>query len=178
MSDSKSDSPRDSARVIAGWMIALLWVLVLGGGTWLAQGWLDERRDARAPRTSSDEQGRQTLMLSADRYGQYQLVGGANQHTVNFLVDTGASGISIPQQVASRLQLQRGRPFQVMTANGSVRVYSTRLDSLSIGPFMQRDVRAHINPAMDGDTALLGMEFLRHYDLLQRDGVLTITRPQ
>jgi aspartyl protease family protein len=117
------------------------------------------------------------VILTADRYGQYALTGGANGVPVNFLIDTGASGISIPGSIASELGLRRGRPFEVMTANGIARVYATTLESLTIGPFTQEDVRAHINPSMDGDLALLGMEFLRHYDLLQRNGTLTINPP-
>ena len=96
---------------------------------------------------------------------------------MTFLVDTGASGISIPDAVARRLNLQRGRSFDVLTANGNARVFATRLDSLAIGPFGQRNVRAHINPSMSGETALLGMEFLRHYNLTQRGGELTISLP-
>lgn len=158
-------------------MIALLWVLVLGGGTWLAQGWLDGRQAARAPKWSSDAEGRPSLTLKADRYGQYSVEGSANRRTVRFLIDTGASGISIPGAVARQLDLRRGRAFDVMTANGTTRVYRTQLDSLDIGPFSQRNVTAHINPSMDGDTALLGMDFLRRYDMLHRQGELTISQP-
>ncbi len=163
---------------MAGVMIALLWVLVLGGGTWLAQGWLDARKADRAPHWSSDASGRQTLTLEADRYGQFALNGSANDEEVLFLIDTGASGISIPGVVARTMNLPQGRPFDVMTANGSTRVYQTQLDKLTIGPFTQYNVTAHINPGLEGDTALLGMNFLRHYELLHRRGKLTISLPE
>ncbi len=177
MSDTEADSTHDSGKTIAGWMIALLWVLVLGGGSWLAQRWIDNRRIANAPEWVSVGSGNQALLLKSDRFGQYQLEGLANDQSVTFLVDTGASGISIPDSVARRMGLVRGRAFDVLTANGTAQVFTTRLESLSIGPFTQRNVRAHINPSMDGETALLGMEFLRHYDLTQRGGELTISSP-
>lgn len=177
MSDTKGDSTHDSGKTIAGWMIALLWILVLGGGSLLAQRWIDKQRVANAPEWVSNESGSPALLLKSDRFGQYQVDGLANGESVTFLVDTGASGISIPAAVAHQLGLQRGRAFDVLTANGTARVYSTRLDSLAIGPFSQRNVRAHINPSMSGETALLGMEFLRHYNLTQRGGELTISLP-
>jgi len=177
MSDTKPDSTHDSGKTIAGWMIALLWILLLGGGSWLAQRWIDNRRMDNAPVWVAGESGGQALLLKSDRFGQYQLEGLANGQSVTFLVDTGASGISIPDAVARQLRLKRGGSFDVLTANGTARVFTTRLDSLAIGPFTQQDVRAHINPSMEGETALLGMEFLRHYNLTQRAGELTISSP-
>jgi len=177
MSDSKPESIQDNSRRIAGVMITLLWLLVLGGGTWLAQGWLDARQAAKAPEWSSDDQGQPTLILKADRYGQFAVDGSANEQKIHFLIDTGASGISIPSSVAEQLNLSRGGAFEVRTANGTGRVFRTRLDKLSIGPFTQYNVTAHINPGMEGDTALLGMNFLRHYELLHRQGELTISSP-
>ncbi|ASJ71716.1 retropepsin-like aspartic protease family protein [Granulosicoccus antarcticus] len=177
MSDSKTDSSHDSGKTIAGWMIVLLWLLILGGGTLLAQRMLDNRLMNNAPEWTSQNGASPTLRLKSDRYGQYQLEGLVNDQPVTFLIDTGATGISLSDVVARRSGLERGRRFNVLTANGTAQVFSTQLDSLSIGPFTQRNVRAHINPSLEGFTALLGMEFLRHYDLTQRRGELTISLP-
>lgn len=150
---------------------------MLGLGTWFAQDWLDKRAEARAGIWIGDDNGSQSLLLKSNRFGQYLLKGAANGQDVLFLVDTGASGISIPAGIAAELGLKRGRPFQVATANGITTVYASSLDSLAVGPFRRRDVKAHINPSMDGDMALLGMSFLRHYELTQRGGELTISNP-
>lgn len=176
-SSRPSESPADASRTIGGWMIVLLWLLVLGGGTLLAQQWLDNRAGARSPVWVPGSDGTLGLSLQADRYGQYQVTGSANGQNVDFLLDTGASEISIPGEVAERLMLPRGRGYPVTTANGSITVYATQLDEITIGPFRLEDVQAHINPSMDGDTALLGMSFLRHFELLQRSGELTISVP-
>ncbi len=157
-------------------MIVGLWILALVFLTMLAQRWLNMRAEARAP-VWVGEDGRPGMELSADRLGHYELTGQINGQPVEFLIDTGASEISIPAGVARRLNLDRGRGFQVSTANGSITVYSTRLDNVSLGPLQQTAVRAHINPAMEGDVALLGMSFLRHFDLSQRAGRLTIRQP-
>lgn len=174
---SSSAPAPDFGRRLGGWMLVLLWIILLAGAALLAQRWLNEREIAREARVLVDEYGQQALLLQQDRYGQYLLKGSANNQEVIFLLDTGASGISIPASVAQRLRLERGRPFPVVTANGTVEVYSTELDSIRIGPFARTKVQAHINPSMQGDVALLGMSFLRHYELLQRSGELTISLP-
>ena len=158
-------------------MFTMAWIIVLGAGTWFAQDWIDKRTRARDGVWLSDETGSRSLLLKSNRYGQYQLKGSVNGQELMFLVDTGASGVSIPASMAARLGLRRGRPFEVYTANGITTVYATSLDSLRIGPLHRQDVEAHINPSMDGDLALLGMSFLRHYELLQRAGELTISAP-
>jgi len=168
----------DSASTIGGWMIALLWIIALAGSAYAAQRWLDARDERRNGVIISENAGEPALLLSSNLYGQYRAKGLANDEEILFLVDTGASGISIPAAIASRLNLHRGRASQAITANGTITVYATRLDTLRIGPFIQRDVAAHINPSMDGDIALLGMSFLRHYELSQRDGKLTISYPR
>lgn len=167
----------DSAGRIAGWMIAILWILVLGGGTLLAQGWLEKRQALPAAQWKSDAQGGSALTIKADRYGQYLVQGSANNEPIIFLLDTGASGISIPGDVAERLGLIRGQAFDVYTANGSAEVYATELSLLEIGPFRRERVRANINPSMEGNVALLGMSFLRYFELLQRSEELTISNP-
>lgn len=175
-SESKK-SEKDFGSRIAGWMIVLLWLILLAGAALLAQRWLDDRAQAREARLLIDEFGRQALRIPADRYGQYLITAHVNNHSVVFLLDTGASGISIPIAIAEQLQLERGRPFDVITANGMTTVYRTELDELSIGPFSRTRLDAHINPSMPGRVGLLGMSFLRHFRLEQLDGELTISLP-
>lgn len=169
--------PEDAARTIGGWMIALLWIMLLLGGSLLANQWLTARSDAAKPYWNTSAEGVPELVLKSDRYGQYVLIGSANGERIEFLVDTGASQISIPIRVANRLNLARGRSYPVQTANGEVTVYATELDEVSIGPFAMKNVTAHINPGMNGDVALLGMSFLRYFELKQTGGELTISVP-
>lgn len=179
--DSQNKKPDehnpDVASRIGGWMIGLMWVLILGGAMLMAQRWIDQRAQEREARVQINAYGSEELLLRADRYGQYLVKGSANDQEVTFLLDTGATGISIPETVAQRLKLKAGSPYKVITANGTIEVYQTELESLRIGPFIRRNVKAHINPSMQGDTALLGMSFLRHFQLIQRSGELAISRP-
>lgn len=176
-SNRPSAQPPDASKTIGGWMFALLWLLVLGGGSLFAQQWLSQREAAAAPEWVEVGRSQPALKLKSDRYGQYHIVGSANGQKVPFLLDTGASEISISGDAAERLNLRRGRSYPVITANGTVRVYATTLNSIKVGPFQLENVQAHINPGMSGDFALLGMSFLRHFELLQRSGELTISVP-
>jgi len=82
--------------------------------------------------------------------------------TVRFLLDTGATDISVPGALANRLRLTPGKTSYASTANGTIKVYGTRLDSVALGGLSLANVSAHINPHMQGDTVLLGMSFLQH----------------
>ncbi|MFK7891093.1 MAG: TIGR02281 family clan AA aspartic protease [Granulosicoccus sp.] len=177
MESESKISEKDLGRRIAGWMIVLLWIILLAGAALLAQRWLDDRAQARVARLLVNEYGKQALLIPADRYGQYLITGQVNEQSVLFLLDTGASGISIPSVVADRLQLEPGRPFEVITANGRTTVFRTELNKLSIGPFGRTHLDAHINPSMPGEIGLLGMSFLRHFRLEQLNGELTISLP-
>lgn len=94
--------------------------------------------------------------------------GKINHKQVTFLIDTGATLISIPETVARKLQLTKGYPAQSRTANGIIEVFGTRLDSVSIGAIELNNIRATINPHMDGNEILLGMSFMRHLEMTQK----------
>jgi aspartyl protease family protein len=55
----------------------------------------------------------------------------------------------------------------VNTANGSITVYPTKLQQLSIGNIYLYDVSAHINPSMQSDQILLGMSALKRVEFSQ-----------
>jgi aspartyl protease family protein len=89
-------------------------------------------------------------------------------------VDTGASFVSVPERVADRVGLKKGNALTASTANGNITVYSTVLDRISIGDITLYDVKADINPHMDGEEILLGMSFLRNLSVTHKDGKLSI----
>jgi aspartyl protease family protein len=104
--------------------------------------------------------GEVTLRRGND--GHFYAMGRANGTRINFMIDTGATGIVLSPADARLLgldpaRLRYTRSFQ--TANGRGRGAPHRLDSLSIGPIEFRDVAVSINQAEMG-TSLLGMSFL------------------
>ena len=114
------------------------------------------------------------IVLERNRYGHYVFDGEINGKSVTFLVDTGATEISIPANLQTYLQLKAGRSFSVSTANGVASVYSTRLDELKLGEILLTDIKAHLNPGLPDDQILLGMNVLKNMELVQRGDSLII----
>lgn len=114
------------------------------------------------------------VILQRNRMGHYVANGEINNQPVRFLLDTGATSISLPAEVAQRLGLKGTRKHQVETANGTITVSATRLHQVSLGGITLHNVRAHINPHMDGEDVLLGMTFLKHLEMIQRGNTLTL----
>jgi len=100
--------------------------------------------------------------------------GSINNTPVVFLLDTGASDVSVPEKLAQAIGLKRGRPMIYQTANGTITVYATRLDKVDLGGIVLGQVRASINPNMQGNKVLLGMSFLKHLEFTQRGDTLIL----
>jgi len=114
------------------------------------------------------------VILKRNRYGHYVTQGVINNHSVTFMLDTGASDISIPDKIAKKLKLSYGQERQYQTANGTITAYLTTLESVSIGNIKLQNVRASINPKMDHDEILLGMSFLKYIEFTQRGDTLIL----
>ncbi|MHB1187023.1 retropepsin-like aspartic protease family protein [Thiobacillus sp.] len=114
------------------------------------------------------------LVLKRSRDGHYLFPGTINGQPVSFLLDTGATLVSVPAHLAGELGLQAGAYQQSITANGMVTTRATRLDALAFGPFDLRGVPASLNPGMRGDQVLLGMSVLKHLEFTQRGDTLVL----
>lgn len=109
-------------------------------------------------------------VLTADGNGHFLTIGNINGVTVSFLVDTGATMISLGAGDARRIGIDasKGRPVMVHTANGQARVSRVRLDTVRVGEIVLHGVEALIHE-QDMPVALLGMTFLNRMEM-QRDG--------
>ena len=114
------------------------------------------------------------VILEPNRQHHYILNGLINGHSVVFLLDTGATDVVIPQHMAQKLQLKVGRKQYASTANGTISVYSTQLNSIDIGGIVLTNIRASINPAMKEEVILLGMSALREIEFAQRGDTLLL----
>ncbi|MBN0988876.1 TIGR02281 family clan AA aspartic protease [Amphritea pacifica] len=166
---------QDSSRHFVGRLFAhLTWITLLGVFYLIFQGRLLQQNDPNHALQVSDNH--QPVVLQRNRQGHYVAPGTINGQPVQFLLDTGATDISIPGTLADTLRLTPGRVSYASTANGTIKVYDTRLDSVALGGLSLADVSAHINPHMQGETVLLGMSFLQHLELIQRGDTLTLKR--
>ena len=137
----------------------------------------DQENPNRDVDVALDAAGGPQVMLARNRAGHYVASGRINGEPVVFLVDTGATDVALPLAVARRLGLQLGAERLSKTANGNVRTWSTRLDSVDLGGLKLGRVRASVLPNMPGEEVLLGMSYLKHFELIQRDGTLTLRPP-
>lgn len=167
-------SERAGNQQIGKGMILAAMLLALGGLTWFFSGALERRDNPNRQLQTSLSNGQAVVELAQNRQGHYLAPGLINGEPVTFLLDTGATNISVPGELAERIGLQRGAPLPTLTAAGQVTTYATRLQSVRLGEIELHDVRASINPHMSGDGVLLGMSFLRALDFEQRDGRLII----
>ena len=103
--------------------------------------------------------------------GMYQTVGSINGHSVDFLVDTGASSIALNKSTAKRLDLdyRQGEKIQVTTASGVERAYRITLDKVQVGDIILYDIQAVVINNEQPKRALLGMTFLGQLVIEQKD---------
>ena len=155
--------------MIAGWIAGLALLSLLFSNI------LDSQFNPnRQVATQVADGGVREVVLQRNRYGHYVASGEINDHTVEFLLDTGASDVSVPQSLARTLGLERGQPVTYNTANGTITAYMTRIDKLRLGAIELQDISASINPYKGDDTILLGMSFLKHLEFTQRGDTLII----
>lgn len=174
------DPQRNSDQELAAtgkWMIAGVWVLLLVMLTWFGQKWYEKQENPNNSITTIVNEGRKAVVLESDRQGHYVASGMLDGVPVTFLLDTGATRISIPAKVAAKLDLPVLGEHLASTANGTVTVSSVLIPSVSLGELRRERVEGHINPHMGGEQVLLGMSFLRHFDLSQRGDLLTVAEP-
>jgi aspartyl protease family protein len=156
-------------------MIFAAWILFLALLTLAFSSLLERQHNPNrdlAARVDGD--GVPQVVLKRNRSGHYVATGSINGFPVIFLLDTGATDVAVPRVVADRLGLKRGAPVVNQTANGQVTSWRTRLDEVRLGPVRRRNVRASILPNMQGSEVLLGMSFLKHLEMVQRDGRMTL----
>jgi aspartyl protease family protein len=122
-------------------------------------------------------EGGGAVTLTADGRGHFVTGGIVNGASVRFLVDTGATMVSLGASDAARagVDFRRGEPVMTMTANGPAQAFKTRISSLKIGEIAVADVEALVH-AYDMPVALLGMSFLNRMEM-RRDGqTMTLRR--
>jgi aspartyl protease family protein len=126
------------------------------------------------PAAPADESTAATYSLTRDRLGHFTGMAQVNQQSIKILVDTGASMVVIPLPVAQRLSLKSGAAMMFKTAGGPVTHYAATIDSLRLGPIELRQIEAAINPVMQEDYILLGMNALRMMRFTQQNDALVL----
>ena len=155
-------------------MIAIAFILGMIMLTRFFSGVEESRRNPNAAPDSRVQAGRIEVPLQQNRQGHYMVRGLINGREVEFLLDTGATDVVVPEPVARRLNLPYGRRGRAMTANGAITIFATHIDELQIGKIRLYDIDASINPAMGPGAILLGMSALGRIEFSQSGNTLTL----
>ncbi|NYS59883.1 retropepsin-like aspartic protease family protein [Vreelandella salicampi] len=158
-------------------MMLLFWVLLMAVGTWWLHGGLEATLRPNAHIAQSDSDG-EPLTLKRNRAGHFQAPGSINGEPVTFLLDTGATYVAVPQNMADRLGLELGRSAWFNTANGRVEGNITQLDEVRLGGIRIENVQGSIGPGMERDTVLLGMSFLNLLSIEMSQGEMVLSLPE
>jgi aspartyl protease family protein len=167
--------PPDIPPFFGRLMVHLFWIGSLVVLTYFFDDMLTEQENPNQQVTSSrTQEGRKEVVLKRNRAGHYVMNGAINQYPVTFLLDTGATDVAIPLELAISLGVKKGLKIDVSTANGVAVGYLSRAESVSLGNIVMNNVKVTIVPGMDGERVLLGMSFLRHLEMIQKGGYLTL----
>jgi aspartyl protease family protein len=122
---------------------------------------------------------RNTTTLASDERGHFIVDGAINGGHIRFMVDTGATVISLSSRDAQRLALdyRSGRRGAAMLADGRrVAAYRVMLDSVTVGELTLYNVEASVHEGAGMGVALLGNSFLSRTEMRREGAILTLTK--
>ncbi len=119
-----------------------------------------------------------TLVVKANPLGGYDSMGEINGKAVHFIIDTGATYVSLSKATADKLRLKysKTKPIRMQTASGQDRSYLTKIRTISIGDIVLHDVPAAISTHDYPEHPLLGMSFLGQLDISQRGNQMSLRK--
>lgn len=123
------------------------------------------------------DQGRASAILTADIQGHFIVTGSINGQSAKFLVDTGASSVSMGADVAKRLGIpyQKGKRALMSTANGVTQVYLVSLNNVKVGDISLNGVEGTVHETTM-PVVLLGMSFLNRVDMKREGASMVLTK--
>ena len=127
--------------------------------------------------SATEASGRQSVTLAADEQGHFIIDGAVNGGYVRFMVDTGATMVSMSAADAQRLGIdfRKGRRGLTQLADGrQVPVYRVMLDSVTVGDMTLLNVEGSVREA--AGPALLGNSFLNRMEMRRDSQGLTLTK--
>ncbi len=120
-----------------------------------------------------------SVVIAPDIQGHYWVSATINgAASVRFLVDTGATMVSISADDARRAGIQylSGQRSVTQTASGIAQIYRVKLDTLKVGDITLHNVDAAVHVSGSLPIGLLGMSFLNRMEMKRDGAALTLTR--
>jgi aspartyl protease family protein len=117
------------------------------------------------------------IVLTAGSGGHFSTQGSINGRAVMFMVDTGATAVSMTaaQADAIGLKYRDGQRVNLNTANGVVAAYAVTLSSVRVGDVEVYNVQGIVAPR-DMPFVLLGNSFLDRFQMKRENDLLTLDK--
>jgi len=151
---------------------AIVWIVIVIAGYFVIGHF-----SVPDPVVRSTENGQYEIVVPVARDGHFYLEGALNGQPVTFLVDTGASYVSVGSDIALRASLPEGVAGFFNTANGSVEGRIVRSQRVRADIFEISAIAVAVMPGRS-QYGLLGQNFLRHFSVSQSDGKLVLRMRQ
>jgi aspartyl protease family protein len=121
---------------------------------------------------------RSSLRIYPDSLGMYYIDGKINGEATRFLVDTGATFVTLSGRKARSLKIdyRRGIPGTAQTASSIVSVWQVKLDSINVGDIEVLNVDATVIAGDRPAEVLLGNSFLKHTRMQNAGSVLELKK--
>ena len=161
MDDPSGDSVHRTVRRGA-WGITAFWLLLLGL-LFLGFNHMEKRRTAGY---QAHEGRGGELVIPREPDGHFYVAGRVNGQPVSFLVDTGATTVTVSEAFAQRAGLNGGQPVTFQTANGMLPGRLLRQVPVQAGHLALPGVTVAVGMVgKPPEVALLGQNFLSRYDI-------------
>jgi len=130
-----------------------------------------------APPAEGEAGDQRRIVLHAGSNGHFRTPGQINGRTVNFIVDTGASVVSLSVTDADAIGLpyKSGQTVQVGTANGVTVGWRIMLSSVRLGSVDVYNVEALVTPA-PMPYVLLGNSYLTRFQMTRTNDQMVLER--
>lgn len=113
------------------------------------------------------------------RYGgMFYSKGKINDKDVDFVVDTGATFVSISKKTARKIKLRYSKndPIKIQTASKTETAYLTTLKSVELGDITLTNIQAIVSQHNYPAQVLLGNSFLQHLKVQQTGDLLYLKK--
>ncbi|SET34215.1 aspartyl protease family protein [Nitrosomonas marina] len=147
--------------------VLVIWIIIFSA----AYLYFDTRLEPRVSAAREYlENGSVIIPRSWD--GHYYVQGSVNGFPVKFMIDTGASVVSVGKQFARSANLPAGRPASFATAGGVVQGEMVFNQTIEAGGIVMSGLQVSVG--LHGDVALLGQNFLRNIDVIQSNDTMIL----
>ncbi len=117
------------------------------------------------------------LIITPDSGGMYNISGSINGSHVSFIVDTGATLVSMNSNVAKKLGIDyklNGKESLSYTASGKSKIYVVNLKKVKVGDIELHNIKGAVHEGSFPVIALLGMSFLGKLDMKREGRVMEL----